>query len=154
MGAHLGMALFREGDYLGTTVNVAPAWWPKPSGEFLVACGPTRMHPRWTGLGRRPGFEVPEGVADPVELFSIEPVEPAAGRPIDPVCGMELDPDSTDHRSNGRGDDMYFCSQACLDLFAANPSRYEQALWRLTGWDLGLWSSSPEMRGPWARVRS
>ena len=37
---------------------------------------------------------------------------------------MELDPDSTEHRLSWQGDDVYFCSEACLDLFTADPERY------------------------------
>ena len=43
---------------------------------------------------------------------------------IDPVCGMTVDPASAAGSHTHAGQTYYFCSRHCLDLFAADPSRF------------------------------
>jgi Cu+-exporting ATPase len=43
---------------------------------------------------------------------------------IDPVCGMTGDPASAAGSHTHAGQTYYFCSRHCLDLFAADPSRF------------------------------
>jgi P-type Cu+ transporter len=42
----------------------------------------------------------------------------------DPVCGMQIEPDDAAGTAEYRGTTYYFCSQACLDAFEADPSAY------------------------------
>lgn len=42
----------------------------------------------------------------------------------DPVCGMEVDSDTTPFKLQHGDHTHYFCSQACLDKFQANPGAY------------------------------
>lgn len=42
----------------------------------------------------------------------------------DPVCGMQIEPDDAAGTAEYRGMTYYFCSQACLDAFEADPSAY------------------------------
>ena len=42
----------------------------------------------------------------------------------DPVCGMRVDPDDAAATVEHDGVSFYFCSQACSDAFAANPTSY------------------------------
>lgn len=46
------------------------------------------------------------------------------GRDIDPVCGMKVDPATARHRHEHAGRTYYFCSQRCVERFAANPEHY------------------------------
>ncbi len=43
---------------------------------------------------------------------------------IDPVCGMEVQPESAVAHLFGDGQDVFFCSTGCRDLFAAEPSAF------------------------------
>jgi Cu+-exporting ATPase len=44
----------------------------------------------------------------------------------DPVCGMTVDPDETEWFCTYLGETYYFCSEACLNRFEQNPTRYVQ----------------------------
>ena len=43
---------------------------------------------------------------------------------IDPVCGMRVNPLTTGHRSENRGQPVYFCSAGCKTKFELDPPRY------------------------------
>jgi Cu+-exporting ATPase len=43
---------------------------------------------------------------------------------VDPVCGMRIDSDEAVGTIEHGGKTFYFCSQACYDAFAANPTSY------------------------------
>ncbi len=49
--------------------------------------------------------------------------ESRAGAPRDPVCGMVVSPVAS-HRRRWDGREHYFCSEGCLAMFGADPSRY------------------------------
>jgi P-type Cu+ transporter len=42
----------------------------------------------------------------------------------DPVCGMQVDPQQAAGHSAYQGRAYYFCSDACLRRFRAEPARY------------------------------
>jgi YHS domain-containing protein len=42
----------------------------------------------------------------------------------DPVCGMQIEPDDAAGTAEYEGTTYYFCSQACLDAFEADPTAY------------------------------
>jgi Cu+-exporting ATPase len=46
---------------------------------------------------------------------------------IDPICGMTVDRAAARHTHAFGGSTWYFCSQHCLDRFAAEPARYAKA---------------------------
>ncbi len=125
LGAHAGIALYREGDYLGATVNVAARVASQADqGQFLVTDAVRRELAEGVAL-EHAGWRSLKGVADKVELFEV--VTSRASRPVDPVCGMIIDPDSclvTLERNETR---LYFCSEACRDRYCADPHRYGQA---------------------------
>lgn len=43
---------------------------------------------------------------------------------IDPVCGMRIDPDDAAADVEHGGTTYYFCSEACRDVFVANPGPF------------------------------
>ncbi len=49
---------------------------------------------------------------------------PSQGFALDPVCGMPLDISAAKYKHSHAGRHWYFCSQHCLDKFAAEPGRY------------------------------
>ena len=42
----------------------------------------------------------------------------------DPVCGMRIDSDDAAATTEYEGTTYYFCSQACHDVFVADPFSY------------------------------
>lgn len=42
----------------------------------------------------------------------------------DPVCNMEVDEQNAAASSQYKGEDYYFCSQACKQKFDRNPEQY------------------------------
>lgn len=43
---------------------------------------------------------------------------------IDPVCSMTVDPKETPYKTSYRGQEIYFCSQTCLNKYRENPEKY------------------------------
>src|SRR6266581_5345824 len=52
---------------------------------------------------------------------------PSQGFALDPVCGMPLDTSAAKYKHSHAGQRWYFCSQHCLDRFAAEPERHANA---------------------------
>ena len=129
-GIHWGPVLYREGDYLGTTVNVASRLVDAAARHQVLVTEAVRKE-----VGSVPGVVfVPlgkrhlRGLSGEVELF-----EAVAGksqraweRPVDPVCGMELQVEEVAARLLVDGTERSFCSQDCLRRFVAAPERYVQ----------------------------
>jgi Cu+-exporting ATPase len=42
----------------------------------------------------------------------------------DVVCGMNVDPATTKYKTDHEGKTYYFCSEACLKKFTAEPAKY------------------------------
>jgi Cu+-exporting ATPase len=65
-------------------------------------------------------------VAEPVEVYEVRRAgdEPRTARTTDPVCGMTVDGADAAARLELDDREMLFCSQACLQTFAAAPERY------------------------------
>jgi adenylate cyclase len=126
-GVHCGQVLYREGDYLGTNVNVAARLAAEaPPHQVLVTAAARKE------AGGLPDVEfVPlgkrrlKGLTEEVELFEVVPiVQGKVARLIDPVCGMELNTDEVAARLSLEGEERVFCSQECLQRFVAAPERY------------------------------
>lgn len=89
LGAHSGDALYREGDYLGTTVNVAARVASEATrGQFLIT-GAVRCDLEEGDAVTSVGARTLKGVSETVELFEVRSAH--ASRPVDPVCGMVID---------------------------------------------------------------
>ena len=129
IGVNTGPAVERDGDWFGTTVNlaarVAAAAAP---GEVLMT-----EHTRAASSPALRGFELQKrgrqsfkNVAEPVELHALVlAAQPdVSDLPVDPVCRMTVDPDrATETRSYG-GRTWHFCSSDCADVFDGHPDRY------------------------------
>ena len=125
IGAHFGTVLYREGDYLGATVNTASrvttAADPHqtlitrslfdaaqmPAGASVTAIGPRAL----------------KGIVEQVELFAVERRDRAAGT-VDPVCQMVLSAEADTVDVSWQGTVIRFCSRACAEQFRSNPARY------------------------------
>jgi adenylate cyclase len=127
VGMHSGPAIQRDGDWFGSTVNlasrVADAAQP---GEVLLT-DETRKQ-----LGDGDGFELEERgaryfkhVPELIPVYRV--VEPSAhaGRlEIDPVCRMAVSTDRAESSRKRRGTVYYFCSAECRRHFDEDPRRY------------------------------
>lgn len=126
-GAHWGEALYREGDYLGTTVNIAARLGSEAGPhEILVtsaladAAG-SLPDCQTIPIGRRPL----KGVGDAIELCVIRRAAAEPGeRLVDPVCGMEIPAAHAAARLEVAGVLQGFCSNECLQRFVEAPERY------------------------------
>ncbi len=122
LGAHAGTALYREGDYLGATVNVAARVASEATrGQFLVT-GAVRDLLGSGASTESVGLRALKGVSAELELFEVQAQR--AVRPIDPVCGMLIDPRSSAVTLDWHGTRRFFCSDGCCERFLADPTRY------------------------------
>jgi class 3 adenylate cyclase len=126
MGAHAGLVLYREGDYVGATVNTAARVVAEAGRhQFLIT---TAVRTAVTDI---PGVEVVacgtrqlKGLTATPELHDVHHIGPGRARATDPVCLMELDPASAAARLTWRGTYLRFCSDDCLRRFVAAPEHY------------------------------
>ncbi len=128
-GVHWGQVLYREGDYVGTSVNVAARLVAEAQRHQVLV----------TAAVRKAAAVVPDvtfvplrtrrlkGLADELELFEVVGRVEAETeqRLVDPVCGMELNATEVAARLSLEGQEKVFCSQACLQRFVASPARYD-----------------------------
>jgi adenylate cyclase len=127
VGVHWGPVLYRDGDYVGATVNVAARVTAEAHPHQVLVTGAVRDQAsrvddiEFALLGRRRLRGIPETV----ELFQ---VRPTTARPdsklVDPVCRMELTPAEISARVTIETSEHIFCSTECLQLFVAAPGRY------------------------------
>jgi class 3 adenylate cyclase len=126
-GVHWGSVLYRDGDYVGSSVNIASRVAAEAERHQVLVTESVRSEAK--GL---PGIEfVPlgkrrlKGLAEELVLFHARPeAGTAREKSIDPVCGMELGPDEVVARLSVEGSDLVFCSDDCLRRFVVSPERY------------------------------
>jgi adenylate cyclase len=128
VGLHHGPAIERDGDYFGSTVNLAARVSGLASGGEVLLTGHTAaLAPDLPGvfyeLRGRQGLR---NVRDPVEIFAaVRQSESRLGRlPVDPVCRMAVDPDRAAGRLLHEGTAYFFCALACAGEFAREPERF------------------------------
>lgn len=119
---HCGQALYREGDYVGTTVNVAARLVGTAEHHQVVVTGAARQaagsltHTEFVPLSKRRL----KGIADGVEVFeACAAAAPPQARRRDPACGLELAPSEVAARLTLGGTEYAFCSEACVHQFVA-----------------------------------
>ncbi|MCW4351966.1 YHS domain-containing protein [Hoyosella sp. YIM 151337] len=129
VGMHHGTAVSRDGDWFGSTVNIASRIGALAGRRQVLASQAVA-----DAAGDIPGVSLtPLGprslrnIPVPVELFEAEWADrPARESVLDPVCQMTLDTDHAPHRLRHDGTMYYFCSAACAGKFAASPESYPQ----------------------------
>jgi len=127
-GLHWGQVLYREGDYVGVTVNIAArAAAEAQRHEVLVTAAVRREAGSLSDAEFVPlGTRRLKGLADDIELFQVLRRAGQGGkqRQVDPVCGMELGVEEVAAKLSLEGQERVFCSQECLQRFVAAPERY------------------------------
>ncbi|MBI1885234.1 MAG: YHS domain-containing protein [Chloroflexi bacterium] len=129
LGLHWGPVLYREGDYLGSTVNIAARLASEAERhQVLVTAAVRKEASGLAGVEFAPlGKRQLKGLTDDLELFEVRRAEAGAReKAIDPVCGMELGPAEVAARLSVEGTERQFCSQQCLQTFVAAPERYSR----------------------------
>jgi class 3 adenylate cyclase/YHS domain-containing protein len=127
VGLHWGTLLYREGDYVGSNVNIAARLADEAHRHQFIVTDEVRRRAKmyegveWVRIGRRRL----KGLAAEVELFEARNASPEAmERVIDPVCGMEMSPREVAARLSWDGRDHAFCSEDCLKRFVKSPAAY------------------------------
>ena len=129
VGANHGSALERDGDYFGTTINVAARVSALAGGgEMLITGRTAALAPDLGGvLYESRGRQLLRNMAEPIEIFAVVPVdENAAHLAIDPVCQMAVDPEHAVGSLRLDEKAYYFCSLTCPAAFAQHPERYAE----------------------------
>ncbi|MCH7484293.1 MAG: YHS domain-containing protein [Chloroflexi bacterium] len=130
VGLHYGPVLYREGDYIGSNVNIASRLAGCAERHQILVSAEVRDRARelegveWTRIGKRRL----KGLAAEVELFEPRPATAETiEKVIDPVCGMELGKGEVAAHLTREGVDHSFCSDACLRQFVRAPEKYTTA---------------------------
>ena len=127
IGAHHGSVLYREGDYLGATVNLAARVAScGAAGQFLIT---EDLRDAVGDLADGDYISLPprrlKGIAGPIRLVEVRRrVLERSGRETDPVCGMLVGADAAAARITWRGTTFVFCSEMCEQAFAEDPIRF------------------------------
>ena len=124
-GLHHGAVLYRVGDYVGHTVNLASRIAAVSRPHEILVTETVAKAAGDAGLATEPaGSQTLAGVDDPVELWRIVWLDADGSRGgRDPVCGMSVGEDAAAHLVYG-GIDYSFCSPECLRRFIDDPERY------------------------------
>ena len=128
-GVQWGKALYREGDYVGTNVNIASrlAAEAEPH-QILIAAAVQERLAGGSFVLEHAGARRLKGIAGDIDLYiARDAIVASTAKALDPVCGMELAPLEVAARLSLERDDRaaVFCSEDCLRRFIAAPDRYQ-----------------------------
>jgi class 3 adenylate cyclase len=124
-GIHSGPVLYRVGDYVGNTVNLAAKITALADANEILVTEPVAVSAAEAGVTIVPAGERElAGIEGAVPLWRLERrawLTPER----DPVCGMTVGADAT-ARLLHKGVEYAFCSHDCLRRFLEDPDRYVQ----------------------------
>lgn len=126
-GVNWGHLLYREGDWVGSNVNIAARVATEAERHQVLVTAAVRAEAKelaeveFVRLGKRRL----KGLSVQVELFEARRAG-AGGREkhIDPVCGMEMDAAEVAARLTLEGTEHCFCSDECLRKYVVAPETY------------------------------
>lgn len=126
-GVHWGEVLYREGGYVGGSLNIASRVATEATPHQILVTAAARNEigslsgVRFTSLGRRSL----KGLSEELDLFEVCFENGHSGiRMRDPVCGIEMVPTEVGARLFVKGEDVAFCCEKCLRVFVEAPHRY------------------------------
>jgi class 3 adenylate cyclase len=124
-GLSHGPAVERDGDFFGTSVNIAARVAALAGGGEVLCTRPVAIEASSLGFTIAPrGSRILKNLPDPVEVFEIE-IRAHPPAEVDPVCQMRIDPAAAATAAATYAGRTYsFCSSECHDLFVANPPSY------------------------------
>lgn len=129
-GVHWGSVLYREGDYVGASVNLASRLASEAVPHQVLVTAAVRdnvgelANVEFVHVGKRHI----KGMSRQFELFDARLADaPAHEKETDPVCGMELAPSEVTARLSFEGRQLAFCSEPCLRAFVSVPEHYPPA---------------------------
>lgn len=117
---HWGDLLYREGGYVGGSLNIASRVATQATPHQILATAAARAEAGdLAGVTFAPlGTRRFKGLTEEVELFEVRPDDvPRGERARDPVCGMEMAPDQVAATLLVKGRTLAFCCEKCLRLF-------------------------------------
>ncbi len=123
-GVNSGPVLYRVGDYVGTTVNIASRITALAGPNEILLTEPVAHAAADIGVGVEwTGEQDVHGIEEPIPLWRVERVWAYDEPERDPVCGMAVDRDAV-ARLRHAGQTYAFCSAECLKRFLEDPDRY------------------------------
>jgi adenylate cyclase len=127
IGAHHGPVLYRDGDYIGATVNLAARVAAAGAAEqFLITEDLRDAATNLTGVDfvALPPRRL-KGLPEPIRLVQVRRhLGQRADRETDPVCGLLLHPNEVATRATWQGVSYAFCCEICQQAFTENPARF------------------------------
>ncbi|OJU79857.1 MAG: hypothetical protein BGO11_17580 [Solirubrobacterales bacterium 70-9] len=132
VGMHSGPATERDGDWFGSTVNLAARVAGEAAGGEVLVSEATRsalVRPERFNFRERGRVQL-RNFSEPALLLSAlrRGLLATGDLPVDPVCRMAVDPDSAAGSLEHGGTAYVFCSLPCAQRFAADPDQYASEL--------------------------
>ncbi len=127
-GIHHGPALYRSGRYFGSTINLAARTEAHAVGGEILCTVPVAeaiAGARSADLSIDPIGKVKlKNLPQEVDLYRIKLTDLNERRVVDPVCHMQVDAKTAAAHQHFNTRQYWFCSGACSERFAANPSDF------------------------------
>lgn len=126
VGMHTGPAIEAQGDWFGSTVNLASrVAGAARAGEVLLTEQTANALPDDCGVDVQPrGRRYFKHIPDSVPVYRAVGDGAATDLAIDPVCRMAVDPARAAAMKKRAGIEYYLCSEHCAAKFAASPRRF------------------------------
>ncbi len=123
-GIHTGPVLYRVGDYVGNTVNLAARIAAIAAANEILLTEPVAHAAAEVGVQVAfAGDHDVSGLEEPVKLWRVERLWGDEEPDRDPVCGMAVGDDAAARLRHG-GVVYAFCSPTCLRRFLEDPDKY------------------------------
>jgi adenylate cyclase len=118
VGMHCGPAIYRGGDYLGATVNLASRVTATATAGQTVMTEAVAEKLRDGGAVEPVGVRMLRGAEQPVQLYRLAQREERR----DPACGRTVQAPPAARLTQG-DEELWFCSEQCLrDFLASTPT--------------------------------
>lgn len=127
-GIHHGPALYRSRRYFGSTINMAARTAAHAGGGEILCTAPVAealAGAHCPTLSINPIGKVKlKNLPREVDLYRIGLKDLTDRRVVDPVCHMQVDVKTAAAHQSFNARHYWFCSAACSERFAANPSDF------------------------------